>query len=421
MAIEKAKPFQKTLKQIEAVKVMIQSALFICLFGGSRSGKTAIIIYAIITRAIKVPSRHLILRRSFNHAKTSIWLDTLPKIFKLAYPKVWERVTPNKSDFFLPLSNGSEIWIAGLDDGDRIEKILGNEYSSIHLNEISQIDYNSFNLVLSRLAEKNSLEKKMYFDMNPPSKKHWSYKMFIEHKNPLDKKPLDPNNYLSLLMNPEDNIDNIDKNYMKILNEMPEKYQKRFMKGQFSDDDDGLLFKESHLQRIWALPEFDRIVIALDPAVTSNENSNETGITVVGKKGNFGYLLEDKSDIYTPSEWANVAVDLFKKWGADKVIGEVNNGGDLIEATLRNVAPHIPYKSVRATRGKTKRAEPVAALYETHKIFHYGVHEELEDQMWEFETVQSDSTISPDRVDAMVWGFTELFELNHLGSIFDAL
>lgn len=406
-----ARTFKKTKIQVEAVKLLSGPATETMLFGGSRSGKTAILIYAIFVRALKTKSRHLIVRKNFNHAKRSLWLDTIPKILKLAFPELNRSAMENKTDFFYTLPNGSEVWVGGLDDADRVEKILGNEYSTIYFNESSQLDYNSVAIAKTRLAEKSLLVNKIYADMNPPNKRHWSYKQFILHINPKTRKPLKKSRYTSMRMNPVDNMENIDAGYLEILDEMTEKQKARFKYGKFSDDDDGLLFKESYIQRFYEIMDFDRIVVSIDPAASSGENSNETGIVVVARKGDFGYVLEDCSGKYKPSDWAKVAVDLYDKWAADKIIGEVNNGGDMIESVIRNYDINVSYDKVRATRGKVKRAEPIAALYEKEKIFHYGMIEKLEEQMVEFETVEKDGVESPDRVDAMVWGFSYIFDI----------
>lgn len=154
-----------------------------------------------------------------------------------------------------------------------------------------------------------------------------------------------------------------------------------------------------------------QINVAIDPAVTSGENSSETGITVQGRGDDgHGYLLEDLSGRYQPHEWATIAIKAFQRWEADTIVAEVNNGGDLVRATLRAVDPNIPFRAVRASRGKFTRAEPVAALYEQRRMHHVGSFPQIEDQMCamvpDFD-VQT-AGYSPDRLDAMVWGFTEL-------------
>lgn len=249
--------FIKTEKQKEAISLLSGPAKYSALFGGSRSGKTFILLYALIIRASKVKSRHVILRQNFNHIKRSLYYDTMPKVLSLCFPNL--KVTPNKSDLFIRLSNGSEIFMAGLDDGKRVEKILGTEYSTIWFNEASQIDYSSIQIALTRLAEKNELKKRVYFDFNPPNKTHWSYWLIEKKLDPIEEKPLEnPDDYCSLLMNPNDNITNIDSEYLKLLESMPEKERNRFLKGEYTDESDGSVYyafkRDVHLSPVSRLP-----------------------------------------------------------------------------------------------------------------------------------------------------------------------
>lgn len=153
-----------------------------------------------------------------------------------------------------------------------------------------------------------------------------------------------------------------------------------------------------------------RIIVAIDPAVTSGENSNETGITVQGIGANgHGYLLDDLSGRFQPHEWAQKAVGAYKRWNANLVVAETNNGGDLVRNTVRTVDKDIPFRSVHASRGKYIRAEPIAALYEQRKMHHVGSFPLLEDQMCAMvPDLDRAASGSPDRLDAAVWGFTEL-------------
>ena len=152
--------------------------------------------------------------------------------------------------------------------------------------------------------------------------------------------------------------------------------------------------------------ELSQIIVAIDPAVTANENSDETGIVVVGKdQNNEYYVLEDLSGRYTADKWGKIAVNAYYDWNADRIVAEVNNGGDLVERLIRNIDPNVPYRSVRATRGKIVRAEPIAALYEQRRVHHIGIYPELETQMCSFT---GDIKTSPDRLDALVWGLSEL-------------
>ena len=152
--------------------------------------------------------------------------------------------------------------------------------------------------------------------------------------------------------------------------------------------------------------QLTQIIVAVDPAVTANENSDETGIVVVGKDhNNEFYVLEDLSGRHSADKWGKIAINAFYEWEADRIVAEVNNGGDLVERLIRNIDHNVSYRSVRATRGKILRAEPIAALYEQRRVHHIGALPELESQMCSYT---GEANSSPDRLDALVWGITEL-------------
>lgn len=152
---------------------------------------------------------------------------------------------------------------------------------------------------------------------------------------------------------------------------------------------------------------FHRIVIGVDPAMTHKAQSDETGIIVAGLGvDQHYYVLDDLSGLYHPTAWAQQVVKAYDQYACERVVAEVNQGGDLVESTLRAVRPHISYKGVRATRGKALRAEPIAALYEQGRVFHRRCFSTLEQQMCQF--TGSPSGPSPDRLDALVWALTEL-------------
>lgn len=182
------------------------------------------------------------------------------------------------------------------------------------------------------------------------------------------------------------------------------------LEGEYIEDIEGALWLRSMIDagRVKTHPAMRRIVIAVDPAVTSGEESDETGIIVGGLGVDLrGYVLADRSGRYTPLEWARIVWELYKEFNADRVVAEINNGGDLVEANLRATAPNIAYRSVHASRGKRTRAEPVAALYEQERIRHVGEFVDLEGQMCNFTPDNVDSELN-DRVDALVWAFWEL-------------
>lgn len=165
-----------------------------------------------------------------------------------------------------------------------------------------------------------------------------------------------------------------------------------------------------HSGRRFEVPTMGRIVVGVDPSITDNENSDETGIIVAGVgEDNRGYVLEDASKKGGPSEWAQRVVAVFDYWEADAIVVEINQGGLMVRNTLLTVRPDLPIIEVRATKGKHVRAEPIAALYSLEKISHVGTFEKLEDQMCKMTPYGYEGNDSPDRCDAMIWAFTNLF------------
>lgn len=182
------------------------------------------------------------------------------------------------------------------------------------------------------------------------------------------------------------------------------------------DDVEGALWKrESMIEayRVTEYPDLLRVVVAVDPATAENKtkeeaNENaETGIVVAGidAKGH-GYILDDKSLQASPLTWASEAVTAYKKYRADLILGEKNNGGALVESNIRTVDRYVSYKPVWASRGKYTRAEPIASFYEQGRVHHVGMFPQLEDQMCQWEPMTGQK--SPDRLDALVWALTEL-------------
>lgn len=177
------------------------------------------------------------------------------------------------------------------------------------------------------------------------------------------------------------------------------------------DDVPGALWTRAMFDEHRIAPDLVRVVVGVDPAVSSDEASDETGIVVVGKGVDAkGYVLADRSCRLPPEGWARRAVAAYHEFKADLIVAEDNNGGAMVELTLRMVDPSVPVKRVHASRGKRTRAEPVSVLYTSsdnreRRVFHTGVFPELEDQLC---TWTPESGESPDRLDALVWAFTEL-------------
>lgn len=177
--------------------------------------------------------------------------------------------------------------------------------------------------------------------------------------------------------------------------------------GEVLEDNPGALWKRQEMiegHRKHETPKLVRIVVGVDPPASST--GAEAGIVVAARgSDNHLYILDDCSLHGSPDQWGKAAVAAYNKWGADRIIGEVNNGGDMVGSTIRTVDKNVSYKAVRATRGKATRAEPISALYEQGRAHHVGAFPLLEDQMVQWEPSAADS---PDRLDALVWAATEL-------------
>lgn len=405
--------FIKNASQQRAMKLLINDLITKLLFySGSRAGKTFLFIRAIILRACKAPNtHHLLLRQTYTEANFSLINQTIPAVFSICFPEL--KYELNKSEHIYRLPNGSELLVSGIDTGLQVEKVLGTEYSTIYFGEISQMIYENVLLILTRLAEKSSLINKSYYDCNPPTKKHWGYKLFIEGIDPVTREILkNKDEYGYLKMFPDDNKVNLADNYIEnTLSNLPPKLRKRFLDGDFADEVEGALWNDLLINkyRVTSLPSIARKVVAVDPSITANSNSDECGIIVCGKgfDGHY-YVIEDYSGIYTPAGWGKVAVDAYKLHGCDSIICEVNQGGDLVRNNILNIDRHIRVIGVHANKGKLLRAEPIQGLYENGLVHHLNVLDKLE---YEMETYDGKpSSISPNRLDAMVYGLTLLSE-----------
>lgn len=417
--------FKLTTKQEEARQLLGSDATHICLFGGSRSGKTFLLVRQVVLRALKAEqSRHAIFRFRFNAIKASIVMDTFPKVMKLAFPGV--EYTLNKTDFYAEFANGSQIWFGGLDDAERTEKILGQEFVTIYFNESSQIPLSSINMAITRLAQKvtqavgnQELKIRCYYDLNPPTKAHWSYKLFVLKQNPETKKPLsDPEDYASFQINPKDNEENLSPAYLKQLESMSPHMKQRFLAGQYTDDNPNALFQyediETYRHMKGTLPQLLRVIVGVDPSGASDDkeesHNDDIGI-VVGGLGIDGkaYLLEDCTVCAGPSVWGRVATGAYDRHAANSIVAETNFGGGMVQYVIQTSRPRTPFKMVTASRGKHVRAEPFSALYAEGKIIHVGYFPELEDELTAFANTGYMGSKSPNRADAWFWVLAELF------------
>ncbi|MDR1269503.1 MAG: phage terminase large subunit [Planctomycetaceae bacterium] len=404
-----------TEAQQKARVLLGSEARNILLYGGSRSGKTFVICRRLIANALRLPCRQVIFRRNFNAVKRSIGQDTFPKLISML--KINEFITLNKTDWVFHFhgceGEGSEIWLLGLDDKERVDKILGMEFATIFMNECSEIPWETVEKAYSRLAEKHEtkLKNRAYFDCNPPSKSHWTHRAFISQINPATKIAWPkPELWQCMRLNPDDNTENLPEGYIdNSLKSLSSKNQLRFYKGEWQDDTENALWKRSLIDatRVTSFPDdLRRIVIAVDPAVTYSEGSDYTGIVVAGRKENHYYVMDDRTMKSSPEEWARVVDLLYHQYSADRVVVETNNGGSLLRSLFKSTNRMLPITEVFAKRSKILRAEPIAAMYERGEVSHVGEFTDLEDQMCSYTGLDSEG--SPDNLDALVYALTAL-------------
>ncbi len=372
-------------------------------------------------------------------------MDTFPKVMAMHWPDVKCEYNSEHDYFIIETEPGkqSEVWIGGCDDEKRFDKLLGKEYASIYANEASEIDYQIFTNLKSRLAQKvpcdqapdGILPQRMYADLNPTASLHWTHHLWIQGTDPATGAAVDKDMYAVGKMNPRDNP-LLDEEYIKSLHDMPPNERKRFYEGEYAQDTPGALWNRAMIRYS---PTRDvpsdlvRIVVAVDPNTKSKALYDSVGIVVAGiDRNQIVHVLEDASGKHPVAtneaegklSWARIALALYMQYEADCIVAETNQGGDMVEKVIRaedcdtisddpEFAKKVPYKEVKASRGKAIRAEPVAALYGRGKVIHRLPFPVLEDQMCSMtpDFDRERAGYSPDNLDAAVWAVTDLFNL----------
>lgn len=278
--------------------------IYILLDGGARSGKSFVIVLDIIQRALEYKeSRHLIARLRFNHAKTSIWHETLRPLLRKFPRRLWNE---NRVDSLIEFSNGSEIWLGGFDQKERTEKVLGHEYNTVYLNEVSQLGYEIFDMALPRLAKVNEgLLNKAYFDCNPPSPLHWVHRIFYEGVDPKTLQPLQKKElYTKLKINPPDNINNLPKNYIEnILEILPERAKRRFLYGEYVKAEGTIYerFEERHIITLAEIPQIEFWTVGIDFGL-------HMAAVLIGWAGEKIYIVDDSGMFNATTSAFNSAI-----------------------------------------------------------------------------------------------------------------
>lgn len=427
-------PAKLTEAQNRANRLLAGPQRHTCLVGGSRSGKTTLFMRGLVIRALRGDgSRHAALRFRHNAAWKSLALDTLPAVMRRFFPGVpW---FPHRADGFFSFPNRSEIWIGGLDDKERVERILGQEFCTLLFNECSQIPYASVVLAMTRLAQViPGLRQRAWYDLNPVGRTHWTNMLFGEHREPTSRQSVEkPEDYARMFMNPEDNAANLTSEYLASLRALPKRQRNRFYHGVYVDEYDNALWTYEAIEKCRRPAPEDanirRVVVAVDASGASGREdlaADEIGIVVMalGIDGH-GYVLADRSCRESPAVWGRRVADTYDEFGADCVVAEKNFGGEMVRFVIQSAVANrrvegqnnvafrgISVRMVTASRGKAVRAEPVSALYGDDvappRIHHCDAFVQLEDQLCGFTTTGYMGDESPDRADALVWAATEL-------------
>ena len=387
--------------------------------------------YVVLYRALSASgSHHAIFRKTFGEVRQYLFDYTFKMVMDMAFPGLWDETSNpktsgsiNHSELTIELPNGSVIYFHGMDD---VDKRKGAEYSTVYIDEAdSVLDFNTVVTLSTRLSENRlkdngngqRLMPKLLFSTNPNvTKKHWLYRGFVELTDPITRiAHRKPELWREVFINPRDNPHNTAE-YIEILENAPPLKRRVYLEGEWLPTAENAMFQtewiadnRAPIRRPHYCDDLARIIVAIDPAASSKENSDETGIIVAGidHDGHL-HILEDCSGRFTPDAWAKRAIEAFHEWSADAIIAERNNGGDMVEDTLRMREPNISVKTVWASRGKVTRAEPVANLYERGRVHHCGEFRELEEQIESFTIDWDRKNGSPDRLDAMVWALSEL-------------
>ena len=327
----------------------------------------------------------------------------------------------NKTEGWIEYLNGSRIWFFGLDpdpDTGVPSKVGSFDAAFIFVDEAVELNEADWIMLLGRLRSTNAPYRQIGAATNPADPNHWLKQRFSgDHPKRLYLHARTSDNLL------------LPQDYVERVEEFTGLFRSRYAEGAWVavegalwSPDDFLLYQSAPDR--WSegevKPEYRRIVVGVDPAVTSNKHSDETGIIVagVGADGR-GYVIDDLSGRFSPDEWGKRVEQAFRDHLADAIVVEVNQGGDLVKANLLAGNANLPVIDVRASKGKYTRAEPIARLYKEGRISHTRRFTALENQMCGFDPK---SNVSPDRLDALVWAFTELMlEPSYSGNQFSMI
>jgi len=387
----------------EAFAGLFKPSRYKAFYGGRGSAKSHSFATSLLIAGGKEPLRILCAREVQNSIKDSVKQLLDDKIAAMNLGSFYESIQNE-----IRGKNGTLFIFSGLGKitADQLKSMAG--VNRCWIEEAQTISARSLEILRPTIREPDS---EIWFSWNPRHSSDPVDQMFRGEVTPenaiIQKVNYDKNPFFPDVLEQERVFDH--KN-------APDRYSHIWL-GEYEPSLTGAIFDRQtlHENRRSEAPELKRIVVAVDPAVTTAETGkdpNETGIIVAGVgEDRRGYVLEDFSCHGTPHQWASKAIAAYDKHEADSVVIEVNQGGDMVRHTLQSIRPGLPITEVRATRGKHVRAEPISALYSLGRVSHVGTFPELESQQCQMTAAGFEGDGSPDRVDALVWAFTELFSI----------
>lgn len=395
----------------EKFKPLYETEDPIIIITGGRGGAKSFTVSEFACRLTYELNQKILYNR---YTLTSAYLSIIPEYKeKIDLWEVSHHFTVTKEEIINNL-NGSIIIFKG------IKTSSGNQTGNLKsikdpttwiLDEADEMpDYNTYQKIKRSFRKKGS-KLRVIMAFNPPFKSHWMYETFFKPNNIPDYFNGSVDGVTYIHTDYRDNLENLNEDFLNDVEKTKKnnisEYEHIFL-GKWAEESNNAIWRYLWIDknRVSEHPTLKRIIVAIDPSVTSTEQSDECGIVVVGQGiDNQYYVLDDVSGIYTPNGWALKSIYMYEKYKADRIVAEVNNGGDLVETVIKNFDKSVAYKSIHASRGKVTRAEPTAALYEQNQVHHVGTHKDLEYQMTTWDETKG---ISPGRIDALVWAITEL-------------
>lgn len=374
-----------------------QSARYKVTYGGRGSSKSMGMGIGVIKYAIEHPDSKILCVRGTQTRISDSSLQILKDVIDMMGLDDYFEQTEHT----LECKNGSDFLFYGAKAYQQFKSL--QSISLCWIDEATELRDEAWEYLIPTIRSSNS---EIWVSFNPEREDDWAYREFILNKR---------HDAIVLKLNYWDNpyFPEVLQKEMEWDKETNLSKYKHIWEGEIISAPEGALWDDKMIVHIDMKEmaktlldsSYERIVIGVDPAVTNKETSDNTGIVVAGKKDDEFYVLEDASGKYTTYGWAEKVSYLYEKWEADRVIGEVNQGGDLIESNLRGANYNISYRGVRAYKGKYLRAEPIASLYEQKRVKHIKIFIELEEEM---KTFVPGVSKSPDRLDALVYAITEL-------------